>query len=372
MKKHVVISAFSARRGGGKTYLSNLLKHFPVDNNIRVTILASKYFDLVQEHSDMRIKRILFPVQNPIMRFFWELFLLPFYLKNNDVDLFFCPGGIVPMCGFGSWKTVTMFRNMIPFDIYQRKKYPLGYMRLRNWQLYNSMLRSMSAADQVIFISDYAKSVVEKIIDIKKSVVIPHGVNENFKDVGQFLDRPDLLPNEPYIVYPSIIDTYKSQLEVVKAVDILKKQKLKIPVVLFAGEIIGQYGSKVRDLIKELQLEKDILIFGSVDYSNMPALFHFSEFVIFASQSENCPNILLEALSSGCAILCSNSMPMPEFANNDVVYFNPCDPESIATKIKMFATSPATIQDKKNKALKNTSVNDWQKVSRKTWHAILH
>ncbi|MDA7441037.1 glycosyltransferase family 4 protein [Candidatus Pseudothioglobus singularis] len=371
MRKHIVISAFSARRGGGKTYLSNLLKHFPSDNNIRVTILASKHFDLAQDNSDMRIERILFPVHNPIMRVIWEIFILPFYLRNNDVDLFFCPGGVVPRFGFGSWKTITMFRNMIPFDSFQRRKYPFGYMRIRNWQLYNSMLRSMKTADKVIFISNYAKGVVEKIIDIKRSFVIPHGVHEDFKDVGQFLERPDLLPNEPYIVYPSIIDAYKSQLEVVRAIDILKKQKSKIPMVLFVGETMGQYGSEVRDMIKELHLEKDIIIFGSVDYSNMPALYHFSEFVIFASQSENCPNILLEALASGCAILCSDRMPMPEFAENDVEYFDPTDPESIASEINKFVVFPEKVQHKKKQALQNTSVNDWQKVAEKTWSSII-
>lgn len=371
MKKHIVISAFSARRGGGKTYLSNLLKYFPCDKNLRVTILASKHFDLTQERSDLRIERVSFPVDNPIMRVFWEIFMLPSYLRKSCVHVFFCPGGIIPMFGFGSWKTITMFRNMIPFDISQRKKYPLGYMRLRNCLLHSSMSRSMRTADKVIFISNYAKSVVENLINVKSSIVIPHGVNENFKDLGQFFDRPNFLPSDPYVVYPSIIDTYKSQVEVVKAVSILKKQKVKIPIILFVGEKIGQYGDKVGDLIKKLNLERDILIVGSVDYSDMPALYHFSEFVVFASQSENCPNILLEALSSGCAILCSNSMPMPEFANNDVEYFNPCDPESIASKIYKFVTFPENIHRKKKQAMVNTSVNDWLKVAKKTWRVIL-
>jgi glycosyltransferase involved in cell wall biosynthesis len=368
---HIVINAFSARRGGGKTYLQNILKHFPLSSSVKITLLVSKGFMIDAKISNIFIKQVLFPVHNPIFRFIWETLFLPFYLRKEKTDIFFCPGGIIPKFSYGKWRTVTMFRNMIPFDISQRKKYPLGYMRLRNWLLCNSMSRSMRTADQVIFISAYAKSVVENLIDIKSSIVIPHGVSENFKDVGQFLNRPNFLPSEPYVLYPSIIDTYKSQVEVVTAVSILKTQGVKVPIILFVGEKIGQYGDKVGDLIKQLNLEEDVLIFGSVDYSDMPALYHFSEFVIFASQSENCPNILLEALASGCAILCSNSMPMPEFANNDVEYFNPCDAESIASKINKFITYPEIIKRKKNQALRNTSVNDWRKVAKKTWHAIL-
>ena len=368
---HIVITAFSARRGGGKTYLRNILKYFPLSSNVRITLLVSKGFMLDVKISNIFIKQVSFPVHNPIFRFIWETLFLPLYLRKEKTDIFFCPGGVIPKFSYGKWRTVTMFRNMIPFDIYQRKRYPLGYMRLRNWLLYNSMSRSMRTADQVIFISSYAKSVVENLINIKSSVVIPHGVSENFKDIGQFLDRPSFLPSEPYILYPSIIDTYKSQVEVVMAVSILKTLGVKIPTILFVGEKVGQYGDKVTDLIKQLNLEGDVLIFGPVDYSGMPALYHFSEFVIFASQSENCPNILLEALASGCAILCSNTMPMPEFANNDVEYFDPCDAESIASKINKFIANPEIIKIKKNQALNNTSVNDWRKVAQQTWQAIL-
>lgn len=182
MPKHIVISAFSARRGGGKTYLRHLLKFFPEKTDVKITVLAASDFSLVKERPGLSVDRIAFPVANPILRVFWEFFVLPFYLRRQRTDVFFCPGGLIPLMGFGSWKTVTMFRNMIPFDLLQRKKWPLGYMRFRNWLLSRVMLSSMERADLVIFISHFAKQVIESVSEsgIKHSTVIPHGVGAEF------------------------------------------------------------------------------------------------------------------------------------------------------------------------------------------------
>ena len=64
----------------------------------------------------------------------------------------FPPRQICKECHGREFKTVTMFRNMMPFDRQQRQKYPFGWMRMRNWILERTMLRSMLSADLVIFI----------------------------------------------------------------------------------------------------------------------------------------------------------------------------------------------------------------------------
>jgi glycosyltransferase involved in cell wall biosynthesis len=375
MKKHIVISAFSARRGGGKTYLRNLLKFFPDSKYLKVTILASKDFDLVEERNGLYIERISFPVHNPFLRVFWEVFMLPFYLRKSHIDIFFCPGGTIPKFGFGKWKTVTMFRNMIPFDLEQRKKYPLGFMRLRNWLLSKVLLSSMESAELVIFISMYARQLIEKLSKngIKKAVTIPHGVSDDFRNVGKILKkRPSYFPNQDYIVYPSIIDVYKSQKEVVKAIAILRDQGVIMPMVLFTGEIYGNYGEEVRQLIKDYGLKQQVIIFGPVKYVDMPLLYHFADFVIFASSSENCPNILLEALASSRAVLCSNKMPMPEFAADAVEYFDPDDPLSIAEKIRFFLNNPDYISQLERMAAAQSEHYHWYLSAEKTWRHLAH
>jgi glycosyltransferase involved in cell wall biosynthesis len=338
-----------------------------------VTLLVNKHFDLIEGSEFLNIKRINFPMQNPISRAFWEMLILPFFLRKNHVDVFFCPGGIIPRFGFGKWKTVTMFRNMMPFDLELRKKYPLGYFRLRNWLLSKIMLRSMESADLVIFISKYAKKFIEDLSKngIKNSVTIPHGVSDDFRIARKVLQkRPSYFPQDKYLVYPSIIDVYKSQKELVRGVAILKKKKVSMPVVLLVGEVYGDYGKELKLLIKDLELEREIIIFEPIKHIDMPLLYHYAEFVIFASKSENCPNILLEALASSCAVVCSNKMPMPEFASEAVEYFNPDDPISIANKIQLLLDDSNTIVNLEKKATVQSELFNWPESAKKTWEAL--
>jgi glycosyltransferase involved in cell wall biosynthesis len=264
---------------------------------------------------------------------------------------------------------------MIPFDIKQRKKYPLGYMRLRNWLLSKAMLRSIESADLVIFISKFARQLIENYSEkgIKKAVTISHGIGDEFRDLGHGLrDRPSYFPDLNYIVYPSIIDVYKAQKELIEAIAILRDRGVDLPVILLVGEIYGNYGKDIKKMINDLCLQKKVVIFGAVPYKDMPLLYWHADFVIFASKSENCPNILLEALASSSAILCSNKMPMPEFAAEAVEYFDPDDPISIAEKINFFLNHPNSIRHLKRLAREQGDLYHWSYSAKQTWEALAH
>ena len=370
---HIVINAFSARRGGGKTYLRNILNHCPKGINLKVTLLISSTSLIESNDPKLEVCRVNFPVDNPLLRIVWETLILPFYLRKVSTDVFFCPGGIVPRFSFGKWNTVTMFRNMIPFDITQRKKYPLGYMRVRNWLLSKSLMWSMENADLVIFISEYAKDVILKATkrSIKKHIVIPHGVSKDFINVKSGTKLKSLY-QKPYLLYPSIIDVYKSQKEVVQAISILRKKNIEVPLLLMVGEIYGVYGKEVQAMIVEEKLSAHIKLTGPIAYKDMPSLYQNAEFVVFASQSENCPNILLESMASGNAVLTSNIMPMPEFGQDAVSYFDPRNPEVLANKIEELLKNSDMVAQMGNLSRENVKNYTWELSARKTWSALLN
>ena len=261
-------------------------------------------------------------LNNPFILFLWELFFLTKILETNNVRVYFSPGGIISSSlNKLNIKKITMFRNMIPFDKVLMKQWPLGYARLRNWLLSKQLRSGMIRADKVIFISKFGYSVIKKLgIEVrKKNILIYHGINKQFfyqrKNLKMKLPFKNIISKDSYIIYPSIIDIYKCQKEVVIAYSLLKNNiKTKISKLLLVGEEYGSYSKYIRDLIKFYKLEKDIFVTGPADHRLMPALYKYADFTIFASKSENCPNILLEAMASGSGIICSNAKPMREFA----------------------------------------------------------
>ena len=370
----ILINALSARRGGGQTYIQNLLENFPKNSVDEVVILApqalklsSKYFNVRRMNASEAI------VGNPIFRALWELFFLPRLLKKNRSDVLFCPGGSVSGNIPKNCRVVTTFQNMLPFDLVQRKKYPLGYMRFRNWYLRKKLLKSMTKSDLVIFISKYAKSFIEVEcgLRLKNTVIIPHGIDPIFKrDLQLELLRPSWLPDSEYLLYVSILDVYKAQLEVIESYNLLKKEGKIDKKLVLVGPEYKPYGDKVRQLVVNLELEKDVLIFDSVSHNELPAIYQHASINIFASETENCPFILLEALASGRPLLSSNCQPMPEFGGDAALYFSPQSPSELSKLITKVLNSTVLTKKLSNKSIERSLLYNWEESARRTWHSI--
>ena len=263
-----------------------------------------------------------------------------------------------------------MFRNMIPFSPQQRRRYGLGYMRLRNWLLERAITRSMAKADCVIFISEFARRVVEKRVPRLpgKTVIIPHGVNPVFRNNHE--PRPYWLPTEKYILYVSILDVYKAQLEVVRAFALLKARRSTTEKLILAGPDRSRYARAVQDEIERLGLRNDVLLTGPVAHDALPSLYRNALINIFASECENCPNIMLEALASGRPLLASCREPMPEFGGDAAVYFDPSSPQELAEKLQSIIDDPVRMAELSGKALERSLLYDGSRAAQRTWELI--
>lgn len=365
------INALSARMGGGQTYLVNLLRHPPDPARMHLYIYAPFSLTLPRHPAVTRL-RTAWPTGNPVLRTLWEKTVLPKVLRQAGADVLFCPGGVVATRAPRGCRTATMFRNMIPFDPVQRRRYPPGYQRLRNRILHRVMLESMLRADRVIFISEHARRVIEKAAGrrLRRAVVIPHGVNEMFHDAPKDpRERFGWLPDE-YLLYVSTIDHYKAQVEVVQAYARLCAMRPTKEKLLLVGHETPGYGRRVRREISRLGLEGRVRLTGPVAYSEMPILYHRAKLHIFASESENCPNILLEAMAAGGAILASNRPPMPEFAGDAVIYFDPSRPAQLAARLAGLIDDADGRSRLGAKARARVARYDWRLTARRTWEAF--
>jgi len=368
----IVINALSARRGGSQTHIVNLLRHFDDSYNSEVFIFLPDYVQ-IPEHPGIKRMTTGWPTENPVLRAFWERFVFGKILANLKPDVLFCPGGLINTIPPEGCKTVTMSQNMIPFDVRQRKRYPLGWERFRNWLLEGGMSRSMLKADLVIFISDYAQKAVQKFLGnrIKNTVTIPHGLEEKFKILNNALPHPGWLPEKEYFLYVSALDVYRNQLEVVRGFALFKKVKTTPEVLVLVGHNDSSYGRQVREEIKKLGLEKDVILTGNIPHDELPAGYGNAKAIIFASECENCPNILLESMGAGRPVICSDRLPMPEFGGEAVLYFDPSSPRDLSEKLVSLAEHPPVVEELAAKARERALGYDWGKTARSTWNAIL-
>ncbi len=370
---HVFVHALNARLGGGQTYLYNLLHHAPGDDALMVTVFLPASAQITQFPPNVRVRKGSRWLEHPLMRALWERTVFPAMLRREDPDILFFPGGVITARFPESCRVVTMFRNMLPFDMRQRRRYSRGYRRLRNWLLERIMLSSMRRADLVIFISEYARKVLEPRLSAGevKGVVIPHGINDRFREPSSSRSKPSWVPQGDYLLYVSSIDVYKMQVEVVRAFARLSPVNRGLTLVLAGPDINPDYSKRVHAEIARHGLQSAVRVLGSVHYDRLPALYQHAMVNIFASECENCPNILLEMLASGRPVVCSSYPPMPEFGGDAVVYFDPENPDELARALDSLLRDASMRKEMGRLALERSRRYRWSESASKTWREML-
>ncbi|MGJ0490691.1 glycosyltransferase family 4 protein [Methylobacter sp.] len=368
--KIIVINALSALRGGGQTYLINLLSYLP-EGDFKVLLLVnSQNKQLFSQYGSGRVElfEAVWASKSILHRTLWERFALPLKLKEWRATIYYAPGGVMITTPPKGCLSATALRNMLPFDDRERKRFPLiSIIRFKLWLLRFVFLKSYQKSDRVVFISEYSMSVIKQYMpDIEnKSVVVPHGLNSRFLNAEDSYDLPDILKPNQFYLYVSILDVYKAQKEIVKTWRKLLDNNFPYPLVL-AGPKYNQYGEETIALIDQLGLADKVIYLGKVDYEKLPSLYKSARALLFASSCECCPNILLEKLAAGKPVLCSNIEPMPEFGGDAVVYFDPYEPADLCEKIMSTETDASMMNEMADRAYKQALKFDWSSTAQKT------
>lgn len=364
------IDATNLVSGGGLTHLVEFLKNSsPEKHHFDKLIVWTRDYmieklpnwDWIEYRSNSDVSGSI------ISRAKWLKFNFDSEIENAKVDLLFVPGGTI----YNRFQpSVTMSRNMLPFEMKEMKRYGFSKMALRVLLLYFSQLKSFKKANGLIFLSNYAKEAIMKLLNNTRHVaLIPHGLNTDFlAPVKKQMEYDLKKPIE--ILYVSTIDVYKHQKEVVKAVSKLRNEGFPVTFDIIGGS----YHPEEVLLRKTIELEKAhnyVNILGALNYNSLPQEYQSRDIFVYASSCENLPNILIEAMASGLPIACSNMGPMPEVLKDGGVYFNPEDSNDIYSAIKKLINNPSLRQDICLKSRKYADDYSWSKCTSQTF-TFLH
>jgi glycosyltransferase involved in cell wall biosynthesis len=368
---HIYVSAVSARSGGGVTYLDHILHAFPSGQGHRLFVLSNGRFD-TRGNPDVALVAVPRWTANPVARFALGLLYFRSYFRKRRCDIIYFPGGSIDLPVPRRARVAVAFRNMLPFAPTEAARYPrFSYERLRLALLRRLQARAFKRADLVVFISEYARRVIDVAVPRRRgrSVVIPHGVVEH--DPKGLSHRRSDLP-ERYVAYVSMIDAYKAQVEVVEAWAAMTRRRPTTEKLLLVGPTRAPYYEKrLRQTIDRLELNDKVKIYGGVPPSAIYSIYSNAIFNVFASSCENCPNILLEILSTGSPVISSRFEPMPEFGGPEIEYFDPYDIDSLSLLMENYLDDPARRAISAKAAIGRARFYSWQRTASATWASIL-
>jgi glycosyltransferase involved in cell wall biosynthesis len=331
------IDASNIRAGGGVTHIRELLAAAsPHDYGFdRVIVWSGKNtLDCLPDASWLDKQHVAALDGNQIGRLLWQRFTLP-RLAAESCTLLFIPGGNFNGNGV---PYVALSQNLLPFDAVERQRFGLSWSRFRYFLLRYGQSSTFRNAAGVIFLTETAQEYVESEIGkvLSPVAIIPHGISKEFRREPAYpFAHKEYTPLAPFRwLYVSIVNLYKHQWNVVDAVANLREKGFHMTL-----DLVGPAQSfslrRLEETIKNRDPDKQFVRYlGGIPHQQLPEICHNADGFVFASSCENMPIILLEAMSSGLPIACSDRGPMPEVLRDGGIYFNPEDVSSIMDAMK--------------------------------------
>jgi glycosyltransferase involved in cell wall biosynthesis len=365
----IVIKATHITYGGGLTHLNKMIEWFGKIAPERKFLVLGKsgqerLFVEAPDNFEYRFYRA--PSLNLFAQVFWERYRLPGIVKEIGCDLLFEPGN------YGArgahCPKVILIHNIAPFDNDYIKK-ENRYQKMRLKLLKRATISSMRSSRGIIFLSEYCGDFYSGYIDDsrQKKTVIFHGRPE----VTEPLNDADVLYrysiDGDYILSVSHIYRYKKIKELVQSyLHALVANPGLPPLYIAGGNYDREYVEQIKSIIKKGPYRDRVRFLGAVPEAELQTLYRNCRAFLFFSVLETCSVILIEAMTYGCPVACSNRGAIPEVTGGAALYFDPDDIEDCAFKIRAIIEDGDLNLFLRKKSLKRSEFFSWEKGARQT------
>ena len=170
------------------------------------------------------------------------------------------------------------------------------------------------------------------------------------------------LPNQKFIFSIGIINPRKNFLVLL---NLLKRQK-EFNLVI-AGINTDAYARTILDAAKTMSLSDRIFLPGAVEGSAKFWLYKNCEAFVFPSLSEGFGLPVIEAMSLGKPVFCSDKTSLPEIGGNEAFYWKNFESDSMNTVFEKGMKEYHQDKEKAERIKKWASQFSWESAAREYW-----
>jgi glycosyltransferase involved in cell wall biosynthesis len=318
------------------TFLQSLTKRF--QDGIRLTLLtnSSTYQELeflVRDQDRMICIAATHDCPWPVPNAGPNLTVCPEFnpamLREIGIDVLYCPFGPTNH-SHPDIPTISMVTDLLhrdyPFSIPETERiWREGYFR-----------DILTDAEYVQCISKYTQDKLLEYYPIKKSRVffthlpIDHRLQTSHK----------LTAERPYFIYPANFWIHKNH-EILLIAYRAYHEAAKEPWNLVLTGDPGSRSEQIKNLAKQLGIEKYVQFAGHLDESTFAQTFEGAGALLYPSLHEGFGIPLVEAMRFGKPIICSKSSSIPEVAGEAAIYVDGRKPSELAAAMIKLAEDPA-------------------------------
>ncbi|MCK5534758.1 glycosyltransferase [bacterium] len=294
----------------------------------------------------------------------WKNYIwLPVFLWWKKISVLHLPFFTIPFLSFGH-KTIINVYDLIPY------LYPHlcpGKKTTKYYSFYRFIVALiLKRADKIIACS---KATFRDIIQAfpgfsKKTAMVYVGVGNEFYPRKEY-NLSFSLPVKKRILYVGRQDPSKNITGLIYAFANLRKNKQMDCCLVIVGKKDPRYPD-IYSLVKELNIEKEVIFTGYVSSSELPLFYNASDLFVFPSFYEGFGIPPLEAMACGVPVVSSKAASLPEVVGKAGIIVDPNDVDAL-TEAMYEVLSNNDLREKMIKqGLKQAKVFSWEKAAYQT------
>ncbi len=306
------------------------------------------------------------PTRHPFLWYLWFQFQIPRMLKKYNADLFLSPDGYI------SLRTkVPQLAVMHDINFVHRPE-DLPWLTAKYYNHYFPKFAKI--ATRIVTVSMYSKEDITRLfkVDYDKIDVVYDGINQSFSPTSheeQIATRNKYTNGDPYFLFVGALHPRKNISGLLMAFDAFKTiEKSNVKLVIVGGEMFKT--GDIYDTYENTRFKEDIIFAGRVSTEELHQILGAALALTFVPFFEGFGIPVVEAMSAGVPVLCSNTTSIPEVGGNAVLYTDPCRTDEITEAMYKMANDENLRKDLIKKGSIQKDKFSWEKTAENLWVSI--
>lgn len=306
------------------------------------------------------------PTRHPVLWYLWFEIQIPRILKRYKVDLFLSPDGYL------SQGTKVPQLAVIHDINFVHRPDDLPWLTAKYYNYYFPKFARI--AKRLATVSFYSKEDITRSfkVDYDKIDVVYDGINQIFEPISEAEIkevRNKYTMDSGYFLFVGALHPRKNVSGLLRAFDAFKSVYGSDTKLVIVGGEMHKTGD-IFETYENMRHKSDVVFTGRVSTQELHDIFGGALALTFVPFFEGFGIPIVEAMSAGIPVICSNTTSMPEVGGNAVIYADPIKIDQITDAMIRIYEDAGLRQSMVEKGFVQKNKFSWDETARLLWMSV--
>lgn len=306
------------------------------------------------------------PTRHPFLWYLWFEFQLPRVLRKYKADVFLSPDGYL------SQRTKVPQLGVIHDINFVHRPDDLPWLKAKYYNHFFPKFARISR--RLATVSFYSKEDISRSfkVDYDKIDVVYDGINQIFEPISEeeiTAVRKKYTQGNPYFLFVGALHPRKNVSGLLRAFDAFKSvDKTATKLVIVGGEM--HKTGDIFETYENMRFKHDVVFTGRVSTRDLHDIFGAALALTFVPFFEGFGIPIVEAMSAGVPVICSNTTSIPEVGGSAVLYADPLKIEQITDAMIKLHSDDELRKSLIEKGFVQKEKFSWDETARLLWMSV--